>query len=784
MTLSIKAFVFLCIVYSALLGLVVDSLNRSNGITVRRQFREYATAEKRNNELGHLDTSLRSFFTLADLYIASRQFQLEDVFLNSFNVVERDFIAFKEAGLESTFEPQVREFVGNLGLMSDFCQLVTGASGQDALFQEGLIDRFDALSMALLGDFLELKRVVQEKVDEEGRSVASAEERGRGLFKVSLVVLAASLGLVLWVLHRFIIHPIRQLARQAEASLKEGVQYAGYARGPSEIRSLSRSLTLMTGSLEVQIRKRTAELQSTLLALDSMDDLVFIFAESELKFRYANTGAKDKLGYTEDEFRQLSLVGISPDLSQDRMPQLLKGADGEVPEARQLNIQVQRKDGVQLAVELVIQSVPGEGNERLFIAVGRDVTERLSRELVERRAQRLESIGNLAGGLAHDLNNTLTPMMLGVEILRAEVPQQGEILEQMMAGLQRATEMLRQLLTFAKGDKEAVRGTVRVDQLLEETLRFIGHSFPKSIKTNFRNPTAQPVQVIGNRTQLYQVILNLCVNARDAMPDGGVLDIELGLVELQSNADQSNPALGKLAEGTYARLSFQDAGTGIPPEVLERIFEPFFTTKGAQKGTGLGLSTVIGIVKAHKGAVTVDSQVGQGTRFEVFLPLEQGVAIPSDRGEVREPSAPASDTPRQVLIIEDDLMLREGLVALLEQDGYRTVQASDGKEGLKLALGLRDSLGAVLVDIHMPHMNGEEFVRVFRQICPTMPILAMSAFFDREIRASLDARNVDACLEKPFRNEKFLATVKQIFIAPDDDRRLRTRFNGSSAGPA
>lgn len=783
MRLSIKGFVFLCVVYSTLLGLVVDSLNRSNGILVRRELREYAAAEKRNNELAHFDTSLRSFFTLADIYIASGQYQLQDVFLNSFGVVERDFNTFKEAVTDSAFESQMGEVIGCLEAMAEFCELVTGSSGEDALAEAGVVDRFDQLSLAMLDAFLRLKGLVQEEADEAARSVAEAEQRGRLLFKVSLFVLAASLALVLGVLHRFIIHPIRQLARQAETSLQEGVQYAGYARGPSEIQRLSKSLTSMTESLEVQIRRRTAELHSTLLALDSMGDLVFIFPEGSLQFRYANAGARDNLKFTEAELIEMSLADISPELSVGRLRELLDSEGGDFLGVQQLNIQMRRKDGVAFAVELVLQSVPGVESERLFIAVARDVTQRLSRELVERRTQRLESIGNLAGGLAHDLNNTLTPMMLGVELLRSEVPEQGELLGSMMDGLNRATEMLRQLLTFARGDKEAVRGAVRVDKLLEDTLRFIRHSFPKGIRTNLRNAATRPVQVTGNRTQLYQVILNLCVNARDAMSEGGVLDIELDLCELHASPLQVNPALAKLPAGTYARLSFQDTGTGIPPEVIERIFEPFFTTKAAQNGTGLGLSTVIGIVKAHKGTVTVDSTVGAGTRFEVLLPLLADSGIPGEREDrAEESTVDSSAAPRQVLIIEDDVMLREGLVSLLEHDGYRTVQAADGKEGLKVALGLKDSLGAVLVDIHMPQMNGEEFIRVFRQICPGMPILAMSALFDPEIRASLDVRNVDACLEKPFKNETFLKVVNEIFVAPDDDRRLAKRFNGPPHG--
>jgi PAS domain S-box-containing protein len=385
-----------------------------------------------------------------------------------------------------------------------------------------------------------------------------------------------------------------------------------------------------------------------------------------------------------------------------------------------------------------------------------DITERKKMEHQFFRAQRLESIGTLAAGVAHDLNNTLAPIMMGVELLKMDYPQESDTVDMMASSARRAAGMVRQLLTFAKG-AEGERILVSPSRLIGELEEMIRGSFPKNIEVRVHCETAIP-GVMGDATQLHQVLMNLCVNARDAMPRGGTLTLEASSEAID---DANAGTLGAKA-GAYVVLRVRDTGTGIPPELLHRIFDPFFSTKAPDKGTGLGLSTVVGIVKGHHGVLHVDSQLGKGTTFKVFLPTAEEMSYSEEGGAVAVSFRGQGET---ILLVDDEAAVREMGRIVLRRLNFNPVTATDGADGLIHAAMLRDELHAVITDLQMPHTDGLEFVRALRRMLPHVPVVVASGRLEEQVAAEFKSLNVTHRLDKPF-TEGQLAHMLQRMLAP------------------
>lgn len=385
----------------------------------------------------------------------------------------------------------------------------------------------------------------------------------------------------------------------------------------------------------------------------------------------------------------------------------------------------------------------------------KDTTERRQAESQRLRTQRLESIGTLAGGLAHDLNNSLAPILMGLELLRTEVPRSADIINTMETSAKRGADMVRQLVTFAKG-RDGARRLLQPHGLLVEMEKLIRGTFPKSIqlRTNYA-PEVSAVR--GDATQLHQVLLNLCVNARDAMPDGGTLTLESQNTEVDAALAT---AAGDATSGPYVVWRVIDTGIGIPPEIIERIFDPFFTTKDPDKGTGLGLATVAGIVKSHGGFLRVYSVVGQGTTFAVYLPVAK-------EGEEESGAALAIDTTfrangETVLLVDDEASVRDIARKVLSTLNFQVITAADGTEALMQVAEKRGQLRAVITDLHMPHMDGLTFVRVLKRMLPEAGIIVASGRLDEADAKQFASLGVTVRLEKPFTQQKLVEALKSV----------------------
>ena len=400
-----------------------------------------------------------------------------------------------------------------------------------------------------------------------------------------------------------------------------------------------------------------------------------------------------------------------------------------------------------------------DGSVQGYFTLVFDITERVLRERQLLRTQRLESVGRLASGIAHDLNNILAPMLLGPDLLLESIhdPGQRQLLELIKSSATRGAGVLRQLLMFGRGEPE-VYADLQLGPLIRELLLIVAETFPKNIHVS-QNLAPDLPFVHGNVTHLHQVLLNLCINARDAMPAGGRLRLTARVENVE--ADQARNC-GGTAAGPHVVLGVEDTGTGIPPEILDKIFDPFFTTKPAGTGTGLGLSTVLGIVRSHRGFIRVDSQPDRGTRFEVFLPACPGAgagasapaaaSLPDGRGET-------------ILLVDDEDSSRQAARQTLERHGYRVQEARNGAEALALYERDPGSVQLVLTDLMMPVMDGVTLLRRLRQVTPDLKAIAITGGLSQtEMEKALDSESAGFLL-KPFGAAALLDSVRQALSA-------------------
>jgi two-component system cell cycle sensor histidine kinase/response regulator CckA len=420
-----------------------------------------------------------------------------------------------------------------------------------------------------------------------------------------------------------------------------------------------------------------------------------------------------------------------------------------------------RKDGSIYDEDMTITPVrDAAGNVTHFVAIKQDVTQRKQLEAQYLRAQRMEGIGMLAGGIAHDLNNVLAPIIMSIQILKELHPDDdtAEILVGLQDSAQRGADIVRQVLTFARGIK-GERLLLTPKHLVKDMVRVAKEAFPRNITIS--SDVADDLwNVMGDPTQLHQVLLNLCVNARDAMPDGGMLTVNA----YNTSLTDGTGVLGtKMAAGDYTVLSVKDSGMGIPYDIQERIFEPFFTTKDQGKGTGLGLSTVMGIVKSHHGYIRLLSEPGKGAEFQIYLP-----AIKTGERDLK--TEPQNTLPEGhgelVMLVDDEEMIRMVGKDILSRHGYRVILASDGTEAMALMAQQIGKVHLVITDIMMPYMDGVALVRGLRKMAPEVKILACSGLASGASMTNkvdeLKRLGVHPILHKPFTARKLLVNVNHV----------------------
>jgi PAS domain S-box-containing protein len=414
-----------------------------------------------------------------------------------------------------------------------------------------------------------------------------------------------------------------------------------------------------------------------------------------------------------------------------------------------------RKDGTR--IHILIGSASFEDNPDEGVRFVLDLTERKKLEEQFFRSQRMESIGTLAGGIAHDLNNILAPIMMSIHLLKdfADDPQSRDILETIEVSARRGADIVRQVLSFARG-VEGERIEVQPRHLLKDLEHIVKDTFPKDIRLKFTVPN-NAWTILGDPTQIHQILLNLCVNARDAMPNGGSLTVAVENTAL----DEQYASMNLQAKvGRYVQISVTDSGVGMPREIIDKIFEPFFTTKELNRGTGLGLSTVMAIVKSHEGIINVYSEPGKGSTFKVYLPAvdTSSQAGKQATGKVRL----VRGKGETILLVDDEASIIAITTKTLQSFGYRVLTAGDGAEGVAMYAGNQDQIAVVLTDMTMPVMDGVAMIHALRRINPGVKVIAASGLNANGSANRTAVLGVKHFLTKPYTAETLLRVLRSV----------------------
>ncbi len=397
-----------------------------------------------------------------------------------------------------------------------------------------------------------------------------------------------------------------------------------------------------------------------------------------------------------------------------------------------------------------------QGTISQIVVVSRDVTEEKKLAAQFLRAQRMESIGTLAAGIAHDLNNVLAPILMAIDILRDKVSDSTgqKILGTIETSAKRGADIVKQVLAFGRGVK-GERMPIQIKHVINEVVKIVDETFPKSIESKTDIPR-DLWTVSADATQMHQVFLNLLVNARDAMPMGGTISISAVNMNVDENYSRMHP---EAKPGAYVAVSISDTGTGIPTDIRDRIFEPFFTTKEIGRGTGLGLSTTLAIVKSHEGFINLYSEAGKGTTFRIYIPATSTTSnVPAVSEETQLPTG----NGELILVIDDESAIREITKETLKANGYKAITASDGAEGVALFAENKKKIKAVITDIMMPVMDGTAAILVLRKISPEVKIIAASGMTATTQHPLPSDSNVQAFLTKPYTAEKLLQTLAAV----------------------
>jgi two-component system cell cycle sensor histidine kinase/response regulator CckA len=527
---------------------------------------------------------------------------------------------------------------------------------------------------------------------------------------------------------------------------------------------------------EERKRRRQAESRSRDLAdfLNQVREGIYI-TDLEERVIYWNVGAERLFGWRADEvmgrttaefFEPAIVAGVQACREETRV----KGAwSGE--------LQMYTRSHQSLIVESRQTLIRDErGAPKALLSINSDITDRKRLEEQFLRAQRMENIGLLAAGIAHDLNNMLAPILLAAPMLRDHVADSGAL--QLLSTLERSAErganLVRQILTFAHGTTGEHR-LLQVKHVLRDIASVIAGTFPKSIRLEDYIPgDLWPIE--GNPTQIHQVVLNLCVNARDAMPNGGTLRVRAENRELDLTGAN---AIEGGRPGLFVVLLVEDTGSGIAPEVAARMWEPFFTTKDSDKGTGLGLSTVRGIIENHNGFVEFSTVVGRGTSFRIYLPAAEGVEAVHASPSTQPPPPGKGEL---ILVVDDERHIRDMTFTMLTRSRYRVLLAADGAEAAVIFAQRAAEIRLVITDLQMPNLDGATLSRALRRINPAIKVLAISG-----MATSVPGRPdpkieefADAFLPKPFKPETLRAKVHELLRGPESGSAIPWRPAGST----
>ncbi|HEY9205345.1 MAG TPA: PAS domain S-box protein [Candidatus Methanoperedens sp.] len=559
----------------------------------------------------------------------------------------------------------------------------------------------------------------------------------------------------------------------------KGFKAGSISRDITERKRIDEMLRKAYDELESRVKERTAKLENANRTLQAeiieRERVEHALRESEDKYKtifettgtailiieestlisLVNTEFEKLTGYSKEEVegkRSWTEFVVKDDLKRMLQHHHDRRIDPKmVPDKYEFRL-INRSGEVR-DIFLSIAMIPGTKKSTASLL---DITEKNKLEEQFLRAQRMESIGTLASGIAHDINNVLLPILLSLDLLKerfTDVESQ-KLINILERSVKRGASLIKQVQSFGRGIK-GERIALQAGHLISEIRQIVQETFPRSIEIRTDIPKDLWI-VSGDATQLHQVMMNLCVNARDAMPDGGTLGISAENLLIDENFARINI---EARVGPYISITVSDTGTGIAQEIRGRIFEPFFTTKEPGKGTGLGLSTALGIVKSHGGFINVYSEIGNGTAFKVYLPAI--TTIETLKAEDRQPELSAGHG-ELILVVDDEPQILEITRAILEKSGYRVITARNGAEALALYNQNSYDVKIILMDMMMPVMDGPMSIRELHKANPEVRIIAVSGLTEKDKLEKFEETRAHAFLNKPYTTEKLLKTIQEI----------------------
>jgi PAS domain S-box-containing protein len=518
--------------------------------------------------------------------------------------------------------------------------------------------------------------------------------------------------------------------------------------------------------VDITDRKRTEEMATRLgRILDDSRNEIFIFDAETKRFLLVNRGARDNLGYTMEELQSLTPVDLKPEFTEETFDQLLGPLRSGEQEVVRFTTMHSRKDGSLYPAEVYLQRTVFMSSSA-FVAIIIDISqrrqaeeERMCLEAQIQHAQKLESLGVLAGGIAHDFNNLLVGILGNANLALSELlpgSPARDFLKQIDVAAQHAADLTRQMLAYSGRGKFVVQA-LDLSLVVEEMLHMMKVSISKKVGLRLNLDHDLPA-IEADASQISQVIMNLVTNASEAIGDEcGVIALSTGIRECDLDYLAGTYLNEGLSEGTFISLEVSDTGCGMSQETIDKIFDPFFTTKFT--GRGLGLAAVMGIVRGHGGAMRVSSELGHGTVFTVLLPSSSRQA---EDTAARTPQPLMWRGSGTVLVADDEMTVRELARRVLERAGLEVLLAEDGKQALEIFRAHADEIRVVLLDMTMPHLDGEETFGEMRGLRPDVSVILSSGYSEQEATERFEGRGLAGFLQKPYRPSRLIDAMRSV----------------------
>ncbi len=562
-------------------------------------------------------------------------------------------------------------------------------------------------------------------------------------FAVAIVILAIIFGTFL---SRKISHPLVTLTNTARSIADGHYDLKWKHQGYKEVDELSRSFQKMIHSIQDREDRLRLSRKRYQTLFERANDAIFIIHKQTGRYLNANNAAEQLTGRTITELKQLTTRDITPDGADERL--ITSTVSNSVTEFGQ--VKYYRPDGTFRITKL--NAVPLDSET--MIGIARDITEELAIEEKLRQSEKMEAIGTLAGGIAHDFNNILTAILGYSELALIELDDTSPTkskLEVIQSSGQRAKDLVAQILAFSRKD-EQVWTPVNVNAIIEDAMKLLRPAIPMSIKIT--TDIKESCVVLGNPSRIHQIVMNLCTNGYQAMQkEGGILRVALANIDIEIEEANKHD----IQAGEYIELCVSDTGTGISQKNQSRIFEPYFTTKESGKGTGLGLASTHGIIKSHNGAISVQSELGQGSVFTVYLPRVREEGRPVDPSKTM-----AEGGDESILLVDDESVILEFEKITLESMGYTVTVADNSFKALEIFQMRPNDFQLVITDMTMPEMNGEQLSIEIQRIQPGLPIILCTGYSELISRDKALAIGISSFLMKPISRNALLKTIREV----------------------